>query len=230
MSNKMTMRSYIDYLKTMLGASFVEVETESELERIVMMSLEEIKEYITLNQFVTVPYMNRIDLSKYKVDKIIQVYREQASDSISGTAGSTDAFLLAAGMIQGVPYDMSRYARLLQVRQLKNTIATDLDWRWDDPYLYITQNPMQSALITIEYSPMIESVEDIKDNYWIGKLRKLCLANAKIQLGRVRGKHRVNIALYENDAAQMLAEGNAEKASIMNFLEQNSDTILPIGS
>lgn len=227
---KMRMQDYIDYLELMLGGDFVELEIKSAMNKVVKQSFEELKEYLTLNKFVTVPYSQRIDLSKYRVRSIVQVYREQAADSVSGTAGSTDAFLLAVGMIQGIPYDMSRYAQLLQVRRLKNTISTDLDYRWDDPFLYITQNAMQSALITIEYTPILESVEELTDDYWIGKLKKLALANAKIILGRVRGKYRLANALYDIDAQQILSEGLQEKKEIMDFLQQNSDIILPIGS
>lgn len=227
---KMTIQDYIDYLELMLGGDFVEIEIKTAMNKVVKQSFEELKEYLTLNKFVTVPYSQRIDLSKYKVRSIVQVYREQAADSVSGTAGSTDAFLLAVGMIQGIPYDMSRYAQLLQVRQLKNTISTDLDYRWDDPFLYITQNAMQSALITIEYTPKLDSVEELIDDYWIGKLKKLALANAKIILGRVRGKYRLANALYDIDAQQILSEGLQEKKEIMDFLQQNSDIILPIGS
>lgn len=226
----MKIQEYIDYIGTMLGVDFVEVEIKDGLEKIVKASLEELKEYLTYNKFVTVPFANRIDLTEYKVRSIIQVYREQQADGISGTAGSTDAFLLAIGMVQGVPYDLSRYAQLLQVRKLKNTIATDLDWRWDSPFLYITQNAMASSLITIEYTPIITDVDEIEDEYWVGKLRKLALANAKIVLARTRGKYRLNNALYDNDAAQLLSEGLQEKQDVMKFLEDNHDIILPIGS
>lgn len=228
MATRMTLQSYIDYLEVMLGGDFIELEIKDSFNKVVNQSLEELKEYLTLNQFVTVPYSNRIDLSKYKVRSIIAVYREQASDSVTNSAGSTDAFLLSVGMVQGIPYDMNRYIQLMKVRQIKNTISTDLDYIWNDPYLYIHQNSMKSSLVTIEYTPAIESVEDITDDYWIGKLKKLCLANAKIILGRVRGKYKLANALYDNDSQQILSEGLQEKQEIMNFLQENSDTFLPI--
>lgn len=226
----MTMQSYIEYLDLMLGGDFVEVEIRSKYDRIISQSLGELMEYLRLNKFITVPYANRIDMTEYNVSSIVQVYRTQAADSTSGTAGSTDAFLLAAGMVQGVPYNIERYTQLLQIRKIKNTMSTDLDYRFDDPYLYITQNPMQSAYITIEYTPKVTSVEDITDEYWIGKLKKLSLANAKIILGRVRGKYRSANSLYENDAAQILQEGMNEKTELINFLQDNKDILLPIGS
>lgn len=229
MATKMTQQNYIDYVYRQLGGNLLEVEIKEMLPEILVDSLGELKEYLTYNKFVTVPYAQRIDLSAYKVRSVIQVMRTQAADSTNGTAGTTDAFLLAIGMMQGVPYDITRYANLLQIRQLKNTISTDLQWVWDDPYLYVTQNAMQSAMVTIEYTPVIESVEEITDDYWIGKLKKLFLANAKIITGRVRSKYRLSNALYDNDGPTILAEGNSEKAEVMKFLQDNSDIILPIG-
>lgn len=231
MPRKMTIDNYVDYIEVMLGADFVEVEIKNIISKVVRQSLEELKEYITYNKLVTLPYAPRIDLTEYKVRSVIQVFRTNAMDSVAGTSGLTDPFLLAVGMVGSEgSYDLTRYQNLLQVRQLKNTISTDLEFRWDDPFLYITQNPISSPLISIEYTPIIESVEEITDDYWIGKLRKLALANSKIILGRVRGKYRLNNALYDNDAQILLQEGNTEKSEIMQFLQNNSDTILPIGS
>lgn len=229
--SKMTVQSYIDYVEVMLGADLVEVEIQNILEKVVKQSLEELKEYLTMPTFVTVPYAPRIDMTPYKVRSIIQVYRTNAMDSVLGTTGLADPFILAAGMMQSAgSYDMTRYANLLQVRQMKNTISTDLEFRFDDPWLMVTQNPMSSSTITIEYTPIVTSVEDITSDYWIGKLRKLVLANSKLVLGRVRGKYKLNNALYDNDAQLLLQEGNVEKNEIMQFLQQNSDIILPIGS
>jgi len=220
-------QDYIDYIRTMLASKFVNLEIDTDLENAVKVSLQEIQEYITYPKIVTVPYSECIDLSKYKVRSVLQVYRSYVTDSIAATAGGTDAFLLAAGMIQGVPYDLNRYMNLIQIRKIKNTIADDLDWIWDDPRLWITQNPIQAANVTIEYTPVIDSVEQITDQYWIGKLRKLCLANAKIITARARGKYKLNNAMYDNDADVILAEGNAEKNALMAFLESNSDLVLP---
>lgn len=230
MATVMTMQKYVDYILDMLGGDFVEIEIKESIPKIVNHSLEELKEYLTLNKFVTVPYMKKIDLSKYNVKSVIQVYRTQPSDSISGTAGSTDAFLLAVGMVNGIPYDLTTLEQLLQIRKMKNTIATDLDWRWSDPFLFINQNPYQSTSVTIEYTPEVKSIEEITDDYWIGKLKKLALANSKIVLGRVRGKHTLSNALYVNDAQIMLAEGTRERDELLKFIQENSDMILPIGS
>lgn len=229
MATKTDINYYIDYVSTMLGADFVDVEIMTVMEKIVKQSLEELKEYLTLNKLITIPYAQKINLKKYKVKHIIQVYRVQSADSIQGTSGVGDAFLLAMGMVQGIPYDLSRYTELLQIRKLKNAISVDLDWRFDDPYLYIHQNAMGCSEITIEYTPEVSKVEEITDDFWIGKLKKLVLANAKIILGRVRGKYKLSGSLYENDSATLLQEGNQEKKELLDFLSSNRDLVLPIG-
>lgn len=228
----MTQQDYIDYVRTEMAADYVTLECEGSLDKILNQSLGELREYITYNKFVTVPYQNCIDLSAYNIRSIIQVYRTEAQDSVVGTAGSTDALLLTMSMVTGgsMAYDTSSYTNLLLARKLKNTIATDLDYRWDDPYLWIVQNPMQSGNVTIEYTPVIKNVEEITDDYWIGKLKKLFLANTKIVTGRIRSKYKVTNALYINDGDAILAEGQQEKQAVMDFLQQNGDLFLPIGS
>ena len=231
MATKTNIQYYVDYIRTMLGADFVEVEVEEIFEKIVKQSLEELKEYLTMNKIVTIPYAQAIDMAKlgFKVKHVNRVMRVQSADSIQNSAGAYgDAFLLSLGMIQGVPYDLSRLTELMQIRRIKSLITVDLDFVWDDPILHVYQTAMATPAITVEFTPEVSKVSEITEDYWIGKLKKLALANTKIILGRVRGKYKLSGSLYENDAATLLAEGNAEKKELMDMLKSNHDIIFPI--
>ena len=59
-------------------------------------------------------------------------------------------------------------------------------------------------------------------------LLRLALALSKEALGRIRGKYKLNNALYDLDAEQLLSEGREELAAIREYLQTNSDLVYPI--
>ena len=58
--------------------------------------------------------------------------------------------------------------------------------------------------------------------------KRLSLAYAKINLGRIRSKYTLNNATYNLDGQQLLAEGAKEVEDLRNYLNQNLDLMLPL--
>ena len=65
--------------------------------------------------------------------------------------------------------------------------------------LYINNYSSVPNSITIEYIPKLTSVEDIKSDYWIDILIKLCVALTKVVLGRIRTRYTSSNALWTQD-------------------------------
>lgn len=74
------------------------------------------------------------------------------------------------------------------MQKMTNAISTDLAFTEDrhNNKLYINHYMSSPSRITIEYVPKINSVEDIKSDYWIDMLVKLSVAMTKQILGRIR--------------------------------------------
>ena len=81
--------------------------------------------------------------------------------------------------------------------QIKNTVSTDLTFRFDrhTNYLYINTSGDKPSTITIEYVPLYENVEEIVSDYWIDMIIQLATALAKVTIGRIRSRYTQSNAL-----------------------------------
>ena len=222
----MTLDEYVDTIMVSLGSPIVDIEIEHQIPKIIEIAFRELKNYITDSTTMTVPYSNKIDLSGKKVSTVIYVMRSR-SEYLLGDYADT-AWLLANRNFNAIPAD--DYSRAMLVKQVKNTLATDLDFKWEknEETLYVYCNYPKPAAITIQYIPDYESVEELTEPYWQTQLTKLSLAMCKISLGRVRSKYTLNSATYALDGETLVAEGTAELQEIRNYLSDNSDMVLPI--
>jgi len=230
--NHMTRDEYIDDIKLSLGAPVVEVEIQEMLGKIVDMAFREIKRYIVDTRFVTVPYSKGpIDLKKYKVDSVIQLFR---TANPSRVADFTDIYSLAtvsqSNATSSVNLLMSDYLYRTQLNQLKSTMTTDLDFTYDkeERKLYVNTFYPKPINLTIVYVPEFKDVSDVKEDYWVNYIRRLSLALAKETLGRVRGKYELSSSLYKLDGGTLLSEGIAERDAIRAELNENSDIVFPM--
>ena len=75
--------------------------------------------------------------------------------------------------------------------QIRNTLSTDLSWKFDkvDNKLYVNISSGQPTGITIEYIPRYDTVEEIVSDYWIDTLVRLAVAKTKIAVGRIRTRY-----------------------------------------
>lgn len=227
----MTREEYIEDIKISLGSPVVKIEIEELLGKLVDKAFREIKRYITETHFVTIPYSSTgIDLSKYNVDTIIQIFR---THNPARTVDFTDIYTLSTvntGNATSVNLLLSDYLYRTQMTQIKNTISTDLDFTWDASCqkLYVNVVYPIPQFITLVYIPAFKDVSEVKEQYWINYIQRLSLAFAKETLGRVRGKYDLSSSLYKLDGDQLIQEGISERDAIRQELNENSDIVFPM--
>lgn len=222
------MKDYVDYIKLMLGGSVLELENQQDLSSIVNASLQELRHYIADVRTITVAFSPKIDLSEYGIESITKVLRGKP---VSGPYGYQDVFYLYSRLWgSNSTYSITDYANWLLAMQNKSELATDMDYRYEkvEQTLYIYAYLPLPQNITIEYIPIMSNVEEIVEPYWQDKLKRLSLAYAKINLGRIRSKYTLNNATYNLDGQQLLAEGAKEVEDLRNYLNQNLDLMLPL--
>lgn len=119
------------------------------------------------------------------------------------------------------------YNTMLQIR---NTLSTDLAFRYDKPTerLYINSSLGTPTDITIEYIPRVDTVEEITADYWIDILTRMTIAMTKILVGRIRTRYVQTNALWTQDGANILEEGKNELAILRDHLINNADLFVPV--
>lgn len=220
----MKIAEYKDEILLNLGAPIVEVEIEDLVQRIIVASFREVRRYINISKVITIPYAETIDLTPYKVQSVQYIARDRSNGTDSNLV---DAFYLATTQMNTAG-SISDYTRYLTIQQLKDTISQDLDFTHIGNTLYVNATSPKPSSISIVYTPIFDSVEEITDEYWVDILMKLSLANSKVILGRIRGKYSNNTALYNLDGDTLISEGTQELSELRQFLSDNHDTILPM--
>ena len=216
----MTMEQYVNDIAFKLGGQAVEVELSENggIAMAVNAALQEIQTYIDTVKYATIPFARVIDLSNYKVSSITQVLR---ANNMGNETDLNDAFYLQQYRINSGINGMADYRSYLLQRQIKNTLKTDLHYRWDEftKRLYVSATFPEPTKITIVYIPKFETVDEVVSPFWIDKLKRLALALSKEALGRIRGKYKLSNALYELDGDQLLSEAQAELTAIRQELQ-----------
>lgn len=202
--------------------------------------------YLSATSLITIPFSKCIDMSNIigpdgqpvKISSVSRVYRSKGFVD-NGSANTTAAvdpmyasqwqLLSGTGNLynfQNYVYDYSAWNTLLQIR---NTVSTDLAFRYDKASnkLYINIASNDPTNITVEYVPRYDSVEEVVSDYWIDILVKLAVAITKITLGRIRSRYIQSNALWQNDV-NILQEGLDEYKEIQNYLQANLQLVYPI--
>ena len=233
----MDMQGYIDNLKFQLTGGILDCEIDDVgLSKILDISLRELQRYINTTKFATIPYHKCIDLSEQKVSSVYRVFRTEGYLN-NADSNSADPMYMAQWQLLGGGYDgllnqnfIYNYAAWNTALQLKNTMSTDLAFKFDKTtsYLYINcpfDNPIN---ITIQYVPRYDNVEEIVSDYWIDKLCRMSVAYGKIALGRIRTKFTQSNALWTLDGDKLLEEGNTELNALREELRDNMNLYTPI--
>ena len=108
--------------------------------------------------------------------------------------------------------------------QIKNTLSTDLAWRFEKHTnkLYINCAFDHPGDITIEYVPTYTDVSQITADYWIDMLTRLSVALTKVIVGRIRSRFTQSNALWAQDGEKLLEEGNAELTDLREEMRLSS--------
>ena len=227
MISGLSIQDYVDYITLQLGSSVVTVEIEEDIPKVVNMAFQELRHYITDVRTMTIPYSNKIDLKGKKVANVVYIMRGK---NTNGPGGFQDVMYIYSRMSALNTYTLTDYARALMANQNKAALATDLDFHYDkvEETLYVYAWQAIPTTITLVYTPEYETVEEIIEPFWQNLLKRLSLAMTKEILGRIRGKYTLNSATYNLDSDRLLAEAQQELAEIRNYLNENSDMLLPI--
>lgn len=225
----MKMQDYVDEVLLKLGQGRVAIEIEDDglIERVIQSAFREIKRYINVTKYATLPYGRCIDLSKCGVLAVTEVMRTKNNTK---SYDLPDAIYLSLTTYPGAMNSMSDYRSYIRTRQIRNTLNPDLAFRYDETTsrLYVASQFPEPTSITIAYIPNVESVDQIVTPYWQDMLVRLSLALAKETLGRIRGKYSLNNSTFNLDSEALLSEAQTELTEIRNHLQENSDMVLPI--
>lgn len=223
----LTMEDYKSNIFLQLGSSVINVEVEDILSDIVDMSFNELKNYITDVETMTLPFSSVIDLSGKKVANVVYLMRSRTT---TGPGGLQDAMYIYSRQSVSSSYSMRDYSRSILAKQNMSLLSTDLDFNHDkrEEKLYIHVHQPHPTKITLVYTPEYEHVEEIIEPFWQNLLKRLSVAHAKEILGRIRGKYQLNSATYNLDSDQLLSEAQAELSDIRAYLNANTDILLPI--
>lgn len=234
------MQAYIDEIKLHVTGGVLELEIDdSVLMRIVNSSMRELQRYICSTKIITLPYAPCIDLTAYNVNSVARVYRADAS-GVMGTNSSdnvTDPMAISLWQLSsnsGNMYNFSDYVSRLasysSLQQVHNSISTDLIFYFQDAEkkLYINTSMSSGSNVTIEYVPRYSSVDEITSDFWIDVLMRLSIALTKVTLGRIRSRYTQSNALWQQDGATLLQEGQQELSELRNVLQKNTQLLYPI--
>lgn len=236
----MKMESYLDEIKMELTGGVLDLELDdTQLQKIVNSSLREIQRYICSTKIITIPYQKCIDLSDYKVNAVVRIYRAN-SDGISNNDSTTsyaEADPMQVSLWQftntmGNMYNFNNYANRIisysTMQQIQNTLSTDLEFYYqdDEKKLYINTTVAIGSNITIEYVPRYDNVDEVKSDFWIDVIMRMSKATAKIVIGRMRKKFTQTNALWQLDT-DILTEGQTEIAELRAYLQKNTQLIYP---
>ena len=222
------MADYVDDIAFQLGGGVLELEIQSQLSKCVNKALNEIKRYMTTPKILTVPFSSTIDCNEYKVNSIISVRRPNPIYGTTYGVGDLDVFSLASGVLSSV--DPTYYENRMMLIQQRNTISTDLDFIWEPStkLLRISVNPPFPKVVTIEFIPDYENVEEVTEPFWQDWILQLATAYAKVITGRIRSKYTLKSSQYELDGKDLIAEGREDIIKIQDYLRDNLDIVFPI--
>lgn len=243
----MDRQAYIDEIKFRLTGNLLETELDTKaFDTIINVSLREIQRYISSTKILTIPFSKCIDMSKIKdeedkevkINSISRIYRADGyvGDTSSST-GMVDPMYAAQWQLLGGTSNMRNFQDYMYnygswntLLQIRNTTSTDLAYRYDKSSnkLYINVASNLPARITIEYVPRYDDVSEIVSDYWIDMLVRLCVANAKVIVGRIRSRYSQSNALWAQDGETLLNEGTSELSEIREHLVTNTQLVYGI--
>lgn len=226
----MLMDEYVSNISFMLGYPANKNNEHIDLMQAVNIAFTELKEYMKTPVNKTVPYATRLDLKALGINTVNVLYVSEAEPRLGLSLTSFDSsnvFQVAAavnvssGYGQGTGINLDPIMSQLALQQVRNTLATDLQWSYDqlNQVVYVTHRAPIPAMVTVRYVPIFSDVSEIVEPTWINYLLRLGLAHAKVSLGRTRSKYHVEGSNVTLDGDALLQEGNAELEAIRNELK-----------
>lgn len=239
----MKMEDVINEVKLELSGGVLDLEIEdATIKMVVQKVLRELQRYWDETSMITVPYAKCIDYKGTPLEEsssIVKVYRtvgvgdvNDQNQKLMDPAYLQMWTIFSNGNIQYSLQDyLLNYASWSTLGQIRNTMSTDMSFIEDkhNSKLYINGYSMGIGdMVTIQFIPKLNSVEDIKSDYWQDILIRMCVAYTKIALGRIRTRFTQSNALWTQDGQAMLEEGTNELKDLRDKLADNADLVYPI--
>lgn len=231
----MELKDYIDKIKFQLTGGIIECELDDDgIRKVVNMAMEEMNRYYNVTSLIQVPSSSCIDIVEYpQIESIISVHRVSG---VSDSNGVSDPAYISQMQMYNITSNyytndwIYRYLNWSTAQQIANTASTDLDFRYDEinKKLYINFSNGTPSEIVIEYVPKLRDASEVVTNYWQDILLKLSIAHAKIILGRIRTRYTQSNAIWADDGATLLEEGNSELTTLREQLRVATDLVLPL--
>lgn len=246
----MNLADYREEIKLKLTGDLLESELDDNtINRIIKSALRELQRYITSTRLITIPFKPCIDLSnpddtndiQLNVNSVVMIYRTENLSGMDGgntiSGGITDPMQVAQwqlisgmGNLTNFQDAVWNYGAWTTLEQIRNTLSTDLAFRFDkhSNKLYVNISSGTPSKITVEYIPVFEDVEEITSEYWTDMLMRLSIALTKITIGRIRTRYTQSNALWTQDGDVILSEGREELTNIRENLLSSSELCYPI--
>lgn len=237
----MDIAAYRDELKLRLTGGVIDLElSDDALDGCINSAFRKVQRYIDSTRLATIPYSGAIDLTGCKVSSVSRVFRTEGyalGDGSMTASNEHDPMYMAswqmmAGNGSGVAaLDnwVQNYAAFNTSMQIRNTMSTDLIFRFDKHtnLLYVNCAFSKPKYITIEYVPEYQDVSEIVSDFWIDILQRLSLAICKQVIGRIRKKFTQSNALWQLDT-DILTEGIEEEKELQETMRKASQLIYGI--
>lgn len=243
----MDMNSLRQELRLRLTGGVIDLELQdSALDGCIVSALRQMQRYYDSTILMTIPYKSCIDLKDLPipVSSVSRVFRTEgymgsnASNNISnGESSSYDPMYLASWqMMSGSGQGLSTLSNWVSslgayntALQIRNTLSTDLVFRYDryQNQLYVNCSYDFPKAITIEYVPILQSIENVVSDFWIDIAVRLSLAICKQVIGRIRKKFTQSNALWQLDT-DILTEGLEEEKELQELMRKASQLAYPI--
>jgi hypothetical protein len=200
----------VQYIKTMLGESGVDVELKDEdYNAIIKQTLDKISPYYTGRRYI-IGSGNVINLSDHNITTIINVFDAKQAQLYS----MEDVVLGGENIIVFSNNVMNRIESYTTYKMLWNEIQNlkGVNFRYIEPNLYLDG---YSGQVLIEALVRPTSLADIEPNSefypWV---KDYALAKAKEVVGRIRSKYTVDSSPYQLDGNTLLSEATARMAEL----------------
>lgn len=215
-------------VKRKLGHPIVRVElTERQLKDSIDEAIIEISPWVVQPESITVDVSQSIDLSKYNIAYVINVLSADSTTS-SGflNGGVTDIF--ATNYQQTSSFRESLYSSL-ELGLLNRTASQargGMHWKWNSKYqtLMVDVGSTNARRVTVEYSPKINSTDDLVDELYLTFIRKFTLAFARETLAGIRGKFTVDGSPISLDADTQDSKSSTELDRLRQELKDTVST------
>lgn len=227
------------------------------IQKVIEYSLRELQRFLNLTRFITVPFSSCIDTSEMHISDVRFVYVANSNYGIANMAATGNTYgdetdyagqpsiyanspidpmlwsayyLGSSGTVSNFTNYVDDFYAYTMTRKALNT--SDLkrlvfNFNKQSEKLYINNNSADCRAVTIEYIPRIDNVDEITNDSWIDLLVRFSVANLKITLGRIRTRFTQSNALWTQDGAQLIEEGNAELAELRTYLDSSASMLRP---